>query len=89
MKAIFSTKVHFEDPLFASKFDKLNEEVLYYNQSIRDAQNEIKIKNNSLKEMDKRNLIETSACVKKDKNEEKTKYNFGKRKSKFTNKDLL
>merc|ERR1711962_532976 len=59
------------------------------NQSIKDAQNKIKIKNNALKEKDKRHLTETSAYVKKDKNEEKTKYNYGKRKSKFTSKDVL
>ena len=65
MKVIFSTKVQFEDPLFASKMDKLNEEVLFYNQSIRDAQNEIKVKNNALKEMDERNITEISTCLKR------------------------
>ena len=89
MKAIFSTKVHIEDPLFASKMDKFNEEVLFYNQSIKDAQNEIKIKNTELKEMNERNLTGKSTYVKRDKNEEQMKYNFVKRKSKFTNKDLL
>ena len=89
MKAIFSTKVHIEDPLFASKMDKFNEEVLFYNQSIKDAQNEIKIKNTELKEMNERNLIGKSTHVKRDKNEVQMKYNFGKRKSKFTNKDVL
>ena len=62
LKAIFSTKVHFEDPLFAIKIDKLNGEVLFYNQSIRSAQNEMKIKNNALKEMDERNITERSTC---------------------------
>ena len=45
--------------------DKLNEEVLFYNQSIRDAQNEIKVKNNALKEMDERNITEISTCLKR------------------------
>ena len=89
LKAIFSTKVHIEDPLFASKMDKFNEEVLFYNQSIKDAQNEIKIKNTELKEMNERNLTGKSTHVKRDKNEEQMKYNFSKRKSKFTNKDVL
>ena len=58
MKATFFTKVLLKDPLFTSKMDKLNEEVLFYSQSRKDAQNEIRIKNSALKEMDERNITE-------------------------------
>ena len=45
-------KVHFDDPLFTEK-DKCNEEMLFYNRSIADAKNEIKLRNDRLKEMEK------------------------------------
>ena len=45
-------KVHFDDPLFTEKH-KCNEEMHFYNRSIADAENEIKLRNDRLKEMEK------------------------------------
>ena len=55
LKAIFATKIHVDDPLFTEKLNKCNEEVLFYNQSIADAQNEIKLRSDALKEIEKGN----------------------------------
>ena len=60
-KAIFATKVHFEDPLFTEQLSKCNEEVLFNNQSIEDAQNEIKLRKDVLKEIEK--VIITKKCT--------------------------
>ena len=55
LKAILETKVHFDDPLFTEKLNKCKEEVLFYNQSIADEQNEIKLRSGALKDIEKRN----------------------------------
>merc|ERR1719494_768660 len=89
LKAIFATKVHVDDPLFTQKLNKCNEEVLFYNRSIADAQNEIKLKSDALKEIEKRNTTKTSLYVRQEGNKEEVHYNFGKRKSKFASKDAL
>ena len=54
MKAIFATKIHVDDPLFTEKLNKCNEEVLFYNQSIADAQDEIKLRSGALKDNEKK-----------------------------------
>ena len=84
-----SKKVHCDVPLFVKKNEKLNEERLFYNQSIKDAQNEIKLKNDKLQEIDQRNVTEKSRFFKIHQNDEGMRYNFGKRKYKYTNKDSL
>merc|ERR1712147_137556 len=89
LKAIFATKVHVDDPLFTEKLNKCNEEVLFYNRSIADAQNEIKLKSDALKEIEKRNTTKKSVYVRQEGNKEEVNYNFGKRKSKFASKDAL
>merc|ERR1712147_449120 len=89
LKAIFATKIHVDDPLFAEKLNKCNEEVLFYNQSIADAQNEIKLRSGALKEIEKRNTTKKSVHVRQEENNEEVNYNFGKRKSKFASKDAL
>ena len=43
LKTIFATKIHIYNSLFTEKLNKCNEEALFYNQSIADAQNEIKL----------------------------------------------
>merc|ERR1712147_380988 len=89
LKAIFATKVHVDDPLFTEKLNKCNEEVLFYNQSIADAQNEIKLRSDALNEIEKRNTTKKSVYVRQEGNKEEVHYNFGKRKSKFASKDAL
>merc|ERR1711925_19202 len=84
-----SKKVKCDVHSFDEKNEKLNEEMLFYNQSIKDAQNEIKLKSDKLQEIDQRNVTEKSRYIKIHQNGEGMRYNFGKRKSKFTNKDLL
>merc|ERR1712083_561993 len=88
LTAIFATKVHVDDPSFAEKLNKCNEEVLFYNQSIADAQNEIKLKSDALKEIEKGNTTKKSVYVRQEGNKV-VNYNFGKRKSKFASKDAL
>merc|ERR1712113_78593 len=88
LKAIFATKIHVDDPLFTEKLNKCNEEVLFYNQSIADAQNEIKLRSDSLKEIEKGNTTKKSVNVRQEGNK-LVNYNFGKRKSKFASKDAL
>ena len=48
LKVISATKVHVEDPLFTEKLNKCNKEVLFCNQLIADAQNEIKLRSGAL-----------------------------------------
>merc|ERR1711920_1140097 len=84
-----SKTIHEEDPSFVEKKDKLNEEMFFYNQSIKEAQSEIQLKNDVLKEIDQKDITEKNRFIKIDRNEEGMKYNFGKRKSKFTSKDAL
>merc|ERR1712034_290934 len=84
-----SKKVKCDVHSFDEKNEKLNEEMLFYNQSIKDAQNEIKLKSDKLQEIDQRNVTEKSRYIKIHQHGEGMRYNFGKRKSKFTNKDLL
>jgi len=84
-----SKKIHSEDLSFVEKKDKLNEEMFFYNQSIKEAQSEIQLKNDVLKEIDEKNITERSRFIKIHQNEEGMKYNFGKRKSKFISKDAL
>ena len=84
-----SKKVHCDVPFFVKKNEKLNEERLFYDQSIKDAQNEIKLKNDKLQEIDQRNVTEKSRFFKIHQNDEGMRYKFGKRKSTFTNKDSL
>jgi hypothetical protein len=62
--------------------------VLFYNQSIADAQNEIKLKSDALKEIEKGNTTKKSVYVRQEGNKV-VNYNFGKRKSKFASKDAL
>ena len=62
--------------------------MLFYNQSIKEAQSEIKLKNDILKEIDRKNITE-KRFIKIHQNEKGMKYNFGKRKSKFISKDAL
>merc|ERR1712083_414574 len=88
LKAIFATKVHVDDPLFTEKLNKCNEEVLFYNQSIADAQNEIKSRSDALKEIEKGNTTKKSEYVREEGNKV-VNYNFSKRKSKFASKDAL
>merc|ERR1719494_1468557 len=88
LKAIFATKVHVDDPLFTEKLNKCNEEVLFYNQSIADAQNEIKLRSDALKEIEKGNTTKKSVYVRQEVNKV-VNYNFSKRKSKFASKDAL
>merc|ERR1712083_1021505 len=88
LKAIFATKIHVDDPLFTEKLNKYNEEVLFYNQSIADAQNEIKLRSDALKEIEKGNTAKESVYVRQEGNKV-VNYNFGKRKSKFASKDAL
>ena len=88
LKAIFATKIHVDDPLFTEKLNKCNEEVLFYNQSIADAQNEIKLRSDALKEIEKGNTTKKSVYVRQEGNKV-VNYNFGKRKSKFASKDAL
>merc|ERR1711920_599870 len=71
------------------KLNKCNEEVLFYNQSIADAQNEIKLKSDALKEIEKRNTTKKSVYVRQEGNKEEVHYNFGKRKSRLASKDAL
>merc|ERR1712083_571854 len=89
LKAIFATKVHVDDPLFTEKLNKCNEEVLFYNRSIADAHNEIKLRSDALKEIEKRNTTKTSLYVRQEGNKEEVHYNFGKRKSRFASNDAL
>merc|ERR1712228_670672 len=88
LKAIFATKIHVDDPLFTEKLNKCNEEVLFYNQSIADAQNEIKSRSDALKEIEKGNTTKKSEYVRQEGNKV-VNYNFSKRKSKFASKDAL
>merc|ERR1719494_1326831 len=89
LRAIFATKVHVDDPYRLKKLNKCNEEVLFYNQSIADAHNEIKLRSDALKEIEKRNTTKTSLYVRQEGNKEEVHYNFGKRKSRFASKDAL
>merc|ERR1712147_426742 len=59
------------------------------NQSIADAQNEIKLRSGALKEIEKRNATKKSVYVRQEGNNEEVNYNFGKRISKFASKDAL
>ena len=60
LKAIFATKVHVDDPLFTEKLNKCRKDVLFYNQTIADAQNEIKLRSGALKEIEKGNTTKKS-----------------------------
>ena len=84
-----SKKVHCEDLSFVEKKDKLNEKMFFYDQSIKEAQSEIKLKNDALQEIDRKNITEKSRYIKMHQNKEGMNYNFGKRKSKFTSKGAL
>ena len=84
-----SKRVQCDIRSFVEKNEKLNEEMLFYNQSIKDAQNQIKLKNDKLQEIDQRSITEKSRSFKIHQNDEGMRYNFGKRKSKFTNKDSV
>ena len=61
----------------------------FYNQSIADAQNDIKLRSGALKEIEKRNTTTKSVYVRQERNKEEGNYNFSKRKSKFASKDAL
>merc|ERR1711962_1018108 len=67
----------------------MGEEVLFYNQSIADAQDEIKVRSGALEEIEKSNTTKKSVYVRQEGNNEEVNYNFGKRKSKFASKDAL
>ena len=58
-----------------------------YNQSIKYAQSEIKLKNVALKEIDQKTITGKSRFIKMHQNKEGMNYNLGKRKSKFISKD--
>merc|ERR1712228_844717 len=66
----------------------MGQEVLFYNQSIADAQNEIKLRSDALKEIEKGMTAKESVYVRQEGNKV-VNYNFGKRKSKFASKDAL
>ena len=81
-------EVNCEDLSFVERNDKLNEEMLFYNQSIKEAQGEIKLKTMYWKKLTEKNIRE-KRFIKIHQNEEGMKYNFVKRKSKFISKDAL
>ena len=55
------------------EFDK---EVQFNDKIIVEAQNEVRMKNSALKEVEKANVSEQLIDVKREKNEEEIKYNF-------------